>query len=218
MQKITKVVFLPDGKRGEALLGDNLLKTAGKLGVDINSLCGGFGTCGKCKIVLVQGRKNLNDFTSSEKNFLSDQERERGYRLACQAVLEEAGDLVIEIPAESRTGKQILQIEGIGTEVKLDPSVKKMVVKVPPPNLENAKADAERLLETLERQFSLKNIKLSPQILKKLPIALRRSDSTISVTLWRDEITSGLCRRYRHNKNGWLPSRPNYRKSVEHLL
>ncbi|KUO42450.1 MAG: hypothetical protein APU95_00695 [Hadesarchaea archaeon YNP_N21] len=186
MRKIARVVFLPEGKRGEAAVGESILKVANRLGVDINSLCGGFGTCGKCRVVVVRGGESLNDPSSSEKRFLNENELGMGYRLACEAVISEAGDLIIEIPAESRVGRQILQIEGVETQVKLEPLVKKIVVKVQSPTLENAIADAERLFAAIEKQFSLR-VKISPESLKKLPMVLRK-DSTVSVTLWRDEI------------------------------
>lgn len=186
MKKIAKVVFLPEGKRGEVAVGENILRIANKLGVDINSLCGGFGTCGKCRIIVVQGIESLNDPTNSEKHFLSELELNKGYRLACEAVIEGDKELVIEIPPESRVGTQILQIEGVETQVKLEPLVKKIVVKVQAPTLESVLADAERLLAVLKKQFSLE-AKIRPISLRKLPIALRK-DSTVSVTLWQDEI------------------------------
>jgi ferredoxin len=39
------------------------------------------GVCGTCVIEVVEGMENLSDFTSEEKDFLGEQDRER---LACQ--------------------------------------------------------------------------------------------------------------------------------------
>jgi len=50
-----KVVFLPSGRRGEFPIGTPLLQAAQKLGVDIDSICGGRGLCGRCQILCAEG-------------------------------------------------------------------------------------------------------------------------------------------------------------------
>jgi len=49
------VVFTPSGKRGRFALGTPLLDIARQLGVDIDSVCGGRGICGRCKVLLSEG-------------------------------------------------------------------------------------------------------------------------------------------------------------------
>ncbi len=56
--------------------------------------CGARGMCGQCKIRVVDGGAGL--LTDAEAKLLTEAERARGLRLACQARL--AGDLRIEIP------------------------------------------------------------------------------------------------------------------------
>ena len=45
------VVFMPSGRRGRFPLGTPLLQAARRLGVDIDSVCGGRGICGRCQVV-----------------------------------------------------------------------------------------------------------------------------------------------------------------------
>jgi len=70
------------------------------VGTKIESLCGGRGICGKCKVVIEEGAENLSKLTNAEKSKLSDKEISRGYRLACCSLAN--GDLTVRVPEESR--------------------------------------------------------------------------------------------------------------------
>jgi len=47
------VRFLPGGMQGRVPRGDRVDQAARKLGVDLQSVCGGQGTCGKCNVRLL---------------------------------------------------------------------------------------------------------------------------------------------------------------------
>ena len=49
------IVFTPSGKRGRFPIGTPVLTAARQLGVDIDSVCGGRGICGRCKVLLSEG-------------------------------------------------------------------------------------------------------------------------------------------------------------------
>ena len=49
------VVFMPSGKRGRFPVGTPLLQAARALGVDVDSVCGGRGICGRCQIEVSEG-------------------------------------------------------------------------------------------------------------------------------------------------------------------
>ena len=49
------VVFTPSGRRGRVPIGTPLLQAARSLGVDIDSVCGGRGLCGRCQVLLAEG-------------------------------------------------------------------------------------------------------------------------------------------------------------------
>ena len=50
-----RVVFTPSGKRGEFPSGTSLLAAARDLGVDLDSVCGGRGVCGRCQVDVAEG-------------------------------------------------------------------------------------------------------------------------------------------------------------------
>jgi uncharacterized 2Fe-2S/4Fe-4S cluster protein (DUF4445 family) len=49
------VVFMPSGKRGRFPVGTPILQAARSLGVDIDSVCGGRGLCGRCQVLVAEG-------------------------------------------------------------------------------------------------------------------------------------------------------------------
>jgi uncharacterized 2Fe-2S/4Fe-4S cluster protein (DUF4445 family) len=49
------VVFMPSGKRGRFPVGTPLLSAARSLGVDVDSVCGGRGICGRCQVLIAEG-------------------------------------------------------------------------------------------------------------------------------------------------------------------
>ena len=53
-RKVT-VIFQPSGRRGQVEAGKTVLQAARELGVDIESVCGGKHTCGKCKVRVEEG-------------------------------------------------------------------------------------------------------------------------------------------------------------------
>ena len=56
MSDTALVVFTPSGKRGRFALGTPLLEIARTLGVDVDSVCGGRGLCGRCQVTIAAGR------------------------------------------------------------------------------------------------------------------------------------------------------------------
>ena len=69
------LTFQPYGKRVKADLGKNILQTAREAGININSICGGKGTCGKCKVIIRKGEECLSEFTQKEKHIRSQHQQ-----------------------------------------------------------------------------------------------------------------------------------------------
>jgi uncharacterized 2Fe-2S/4Fe-4S cluster protein (DUF4445 family) len=97
--------------------------------------------------------------TVEEESIFTAEELEDGWRLACQA--EPLDDVKIDIPPESLTTPQRLQIEGETGELEIDPAVSFLDVQIDPPTLHDLRADAERLNDAVlaaggqRLQFSL---------------------------------------------------------------
>ncbi len=95
------------------------MSAAQSVGVELQAVCGGVGTCGQCKVRLTAG--SLSAPTSQEREKLGQELLEGAYRLACQAM--PASHVTLEIPPESLTSSQRVQLDGLELGVSLDPLV-----------------------------------------------------------------------------------------------
>ncbi|HTX90466.1 MAG TPA: ASKHA domain-containing protein [Anaerolineales bacterium] len=121
MTESYRIDFEPLGRRGTVRPGQTLLAAAQAAGIGLASVCGGAGTCEECRVRLVAGR--LTRPSPVEEAILSKEELVAGFRLACQA--EPLSDVKLDIPPESLTTSQRLQLEGQETRVIPRPAVAK---------------------------------------------------------------------------------------------
>ena len=99
-----KIRFLPHQKEVGVQDRETLIRAALEAGVHINASCGGEGLCGKCRVIVESGAVQGG---ISEK--LSAEDREKGYRLACQSRAVE--DVVVRIPIESEVDASVLNLQ-----------------------------------------------------------------------------------------------------------
>lgn len=114
-----RIDFQPVGKRGLASPGETLLEAARAAGIGLASVCGGAGTCEECRLRLLEGE--LTPPTLVEQTALGETDLAAGWRLACQA--EALGNVKVEIPPESLTAPQRLQLEGRASRIEPQPAV-----------------------------------------------------------------------------------------------
>jgi uncharacterized 2Fe-2S/4Fe-4S cluster protein (DUF4445 family) len=200
--KMATIIFQPSGFRGKIPKGKTVLEAARDLGENIESLCGGKGTCGKCRILISEGRypkygidsqrKNLSGWQKTEAKFIDNKQRTEGFRLACCAAIK--GDVLAFVPDESRAAKQVVSKRLHLPPVPYDPIVEKYDLIFDPPSVTNSQGDLERLLDALGNQYGLKNIgcdidTLYPcdiDVLRCLPSRLREQNWHVTVSVWMD--------------------------------
>ena len=178
--------FEPVGRRGQCTAKQSLLECAHQLGVELVSLCGGKGTCGRCKVQVLSGKHTQP--TSDEREALSPSELERGYRLACQAHPLE--DCKVHIPTESLTAPQRTQVEGLEVNIRPDPAVISYHVEMDSPSLEDHEADAERLLQALHREHHINPSAIDIKLLQQLSPVLRHSKWQAQVSVRGNEVVA----------------------------
>ncbi len=188
-----KVVFQPSGSRGTFEEGKILREAAHECGVELESICGGKGTCGKCKVVVQEGffpkmeltskMEHLTPLTENEKKKLKQEEIAKGYRLSCAAKIQ--GELLIFVPEESRSGGQIVRKAARDIPVEIIPTIKKHYVELPPPSLQDPTGDLERLLAELKNTHKLENLSIDYFTLRELSHALRKGDWKVTVTVYK---------------------------------
>lgn len=189
------VVFQPSGRQAYVPAGQTLLDAAREMGVEIESICGGQQTCGKCKIVADVGNfskygitsqeENLSPAGGDEINYWTKRKRDPGnYRLSCAACV--LGDLVINVPEESQARKQIVRKSATVREIEIDPAIRQYFVKVQPAELGNRQGDWERLKESLSKTHHLSELRIDYFALRDLQKILRQGDWEVTVTIWNN--------------------------------
>ena len=119
---MVNVTFLPSGKRLRVKKNSTILQAAQEAGEGIRSICGGKGSCGKCKVVLERGKVEKNP--EPHEKFIKKGENAI---LACQSRI--LTDVQVFIPVESRLEKQQILAEFIVKEKDLKPVIRKEFYK-----------------------------------------------------------------------------------------
>ena len=169
-----RVRFEPFGVTSEVEAGQTLLQAAMAAGVEIESVCGGRGTCAKCKVIVTRGVSPLTDL---EVRGLTAAEQAAGYRLACQAQV--LADTEVVVPEESRRARVSILAEGVAAAWPLDPWVQRGAVQVPPATLADQLPD----WENLSRQWNGDVPRPTLNVLRALPGALRAAEGRL--TWWQ---------------------------------
>ncbi|WP_366556050.1 ASKHA domain-containing protein [Aquibaculum sediminis] len=209
------VVFTPSGKRGRFPLGTPLLKCARQLGVDIDSVCGGRGLCGRCQVQIGEGdfakhaissrAGNASAWNESEARYHARKGIKPGRRLSCQVQL--LGDLLVDVPADSQVHKQVVRKRAEVRNIELDPAIRLHYVEVEQPDMHNPTGDLERLLQALERQWGVTGINIQGlnvdlRVLQGLQQALREADWKVTVAVHRGQVLTTIWPGFRDKAYG----------------
>ena len=141
-------------------------------GIRIRSLCGGLGTCGKCKLIIQQGNQHFNPITNSEKNLLTREEISENFRLACQChITEDQIDLIkskpepqirVFLPQEILIEDFKILTAGLNKGINLNPNVKKIFIEVDKPNLKKPTPDLESIISALLSKSEIYKNQIKP--------------------------------------------------------
>ncbi len=156
--------------------GETIYRSLKRQGVYLVSSCGGKGTCGKCKVRIVEGQVETLSYGK-----LGQKERAAGFAIACQAFPK--GDLLLDIPRESRlaVGDKIAVsrsrdlfelLESFSTAVS--PVVRRLILEVPPPTIHDNISDVERLKRSLQ-EAGIRGMRFSHGFVKSMTEALRNA-------------------------------------------
>ena len=188
-----QVVFMPSGRRGRVAAGTSLLDAARQMGVEIESICGGVLTCGKCLVQVEEGTFQKHGLVSGashvspqndEERYLLERLRSNGCRLACSAAVQD--DVLITVPEASRAHKQIIRKSATERAIDIAPAVRKVYVQVEKAELGEHRGDWGRLQDALAEQWQLHDLTIDLLALRHLQAALRRGKWAVTVTLWQE--------------------------------
>ncbi len=187
------VVFTPSGKRGRFAAGTPLLNAARSLAVDLDSVCGGRGICGRCQVEIATGEFPKHGIASgnahvSTRNAVEDRyDAVRGLagrrRLGCQAQVQ--GDLAVDVPAESQVHRQVVRKRAEAHPITVDPTVRLYFVEVAEPDMHDPSSDFGRLAAALADRGAA-SLTANTAVLRTLQGTLRKGLWQVTAAVRQD--------------------------------
>ena len=181
IQRKLEVKYLPFDRTTRVPPGTTLFSAAHWIGLPIDSTCGGRGTCGKCKVRVIQGAAEV---TTADHRQLLKEEIEGGWRLSCQTRIYE--DMVCEVPHLLRVPKAATM--GLGRLVILDPNVRKVYLELSEPTLEDQRSDVMRLKDALTEEGH--DMEAGVPVMRTIPGALRDSGFKVTAVLAGEQLVA----------------------------
>ncbi len=185
------VVFTPSGKRGRFPIGTPLLQAARTLGVDVDSVCGGRGICGRCQVLIAEGEfakhgvrsgaASVSPVSDTELRYANRRGLAAGHRLSCSTRVQ--GDVVVDVPSSSQVHRQVVRKDADAREIKLNPVVRLHYVEVQEPDMQDPSGDLRRLMNALEQEWQLTGLACDLAVLRELQPALRKGQWKVTVAV-----------------------------------
>jgi uncharacterized 2Fe-2S/4Fe-4S cluster protein (DUF4445 family) len=163
--------------------GDTLFQSARRNGVRIVGACGGRGTCGSCGVRVIEGEVE-HGAAGGPTPELAERARAAPWRRACQ--LRALTDCVVEVAPRSLAPVVRGDVEGSASSEPLDLEalVRSVELQLPPPDLTDPAADADRLRRVLPHQV----LQLDLHALRELPFVARANAWSLRAHLRGDEL------------------------------
>ena len=184
---------MPSGLRGQVPVGTTVLQAAQRLGVDLESICGGQGKCRKCQVLPQEGEfskhgitsraEHLSELTETELHQQSKNRLKGARRLGCNARV--LGDLVIDVPEESQQHKQHIAKAVTAYDIQVQPAVHLYTVTLSEPDMHTPISDKRRLQQALVEDHELPVMDCEMSLLRNLQPALAKSGREVTVAVYQ---------------------------------
>jgi uncharacterized 2Fe-2S/4Fe-4S cluster protein (DUF4445 family) len=186
-----QVIFTPSGRRGRFEPGITILDAARSLGVDLDSVCGGRGLCGRCQVVPAEGSFPKHGIESSDAHLSSrgpdEDEFDRlrglaaGRRLGCRAHVN--GDVLVDVPPESQVHRQVVRKGVPVRDFVIDPVVRLYEVEVARAELAKPGGDLARLEAALHDEWGVEQLQADLAVIRDLQPALEEGEHRVTVAV-----------------------------------
>jgi len=172
--------------------GENLLHAIRTAGVNIDAPCNGNGTCGKCRVKLMDGSvKHKNNFKNKES----------GTVLACSCTVVEPATICV--PKESLLDVNNIRVqkntddyeerfyrlrEKFASRYNVESHVQKIELHLEEPTLDDNISDVTRIKKHLRLELGCSKVEINTHLLQRIPVLLRESNFKVAVVYtWLDE-------------------------------
>ena len=187
-----RVVFTPSGRRGRFAKNTTVLEAARELGVDLDSVCGGRGICGRCQIELSEGsfakhgiesrHDHLSSFSRIEADYAREQSLPGNRRLGCSSRL--LGDVVIDVPPDSQVHRQVVRKRAEVHDMDINPLVRLCFIEVTEPNMHDPSGDLRRVREAFDFEWGLSDLVIDLTVVEDLQSILRLGEWKATVAVF----------------------------------
>ena len=171
--------------------GETLLETARAANVAIDAPCSGNGSCGKCRVKLLEGTVE-----GLQTSHITDEDYAAGWRLSCASKV--SSDVTVMVPdiasayqsrmktADLSTGEEVAIFTRLEEDLKaagvdFSNDFVETEVTMEEPTLEDTMPDTERLTMALEGALGCDKVCLSYPTVHKLARVLRQSGFHVTV-------------------------------------
>ncbi|MBR4753715.1 MAG: 2Fe-2S iron-sulfur cluster binding domain-containing protein, partial [Lachnospiraceae bacterium] len=173
--------------------GEKLLDVAKKANVVIDAPCSGNASCGKCIVKIVSGTVE-----SSLTRHFTEKEYRSGFRLACNSKI--VDDVVVMVPDIASAFKKRMKISDLSSEEELkifrttqeriaatglknENDFRILELQLSEPTIEDTMPDNERLYRAVAKEAGNDKIRISYNIMRKLPLVLRENEWHVKVLI-----------------------------------
>lgn len=191
---MSKVVFQIEGAAQVAMEcndGENLLELARRANVAIDAPCSGNGSCGKCRVKILEGQVE-----SLPSRHISEEEYQEGWRLSCSCKVK--GDCTVFVPdiasayqsrmktADLSSPQEIAIFEACEESLResgihFENRYRFQVITMAEPTLEDTMPDNERLTWAVQEAFGVEKVSIPFCVMEKLAHTLRENQWTVCV-------------------------------------
>lgn len=183
------VVFTPSGLSGQVAQGSTALEAARALGVDLDSVCGGRGICGRCQVIpgvgefpkwaLTVAEDHVSPPGSLEADYRGKRPIKDGQRLGCGLAIQ--GDVVFDVPAESQIHKQVIR-KGVNLDgLVVDPAITVHYLELAERDEEDGTSLTEQIVEQLKTDWDIELEGFEPALLPHLHHAAKDRTLTLAI-------------------------------------
>lgn len=174
---------------------ENLLEVARKTNVAIDAPCSGNGSCGKCRVKLLNGTLD-----SPKTRHISEEEYAQGWRLSCCSKIE--SDVEVEVPDIASAYRSRMKVADLSSEeevaifrqakndveeagILLKNDMEIIDVEMDIPSLDDTMPDNERLMRAIKKQTGAEIVRIPYTVIRKLADVLRGSDFSVRCVIGR---------------------------------
>ena len=189
-----KITFQIEGAAAvsiEAQIGDNLLELARRANVAIDAPCSGNGSCGKCRVKLLEGQVD-----TLPSRHISEEEFAAGWRLSCNCKV--LGDCTVFVPdiasayqsrmktADLSSPKEVAIFEECQAQLKdsgirFDNPFRAVTIAMAEPTLDDTMPDIERFTWALQAELGVEKVDVPFCVMVKLAQTLRENSWNVCV-------------------------------------